>query len=190
MKKANLLVAALLVMSFAGGCGNTNQNTDATPTTTTQQTQKTPLDIAYEKFEKVPMRASYDQVKQILGVDGVSTASNTIGNLTTEAFNFNVNGIRIYVQFQNGELSMKQIIGGYLCNKKITLDQYNKIQNGMTYDQVKQIFDCDGSLNAVHQYSNGDKSMHVIWRNESGSYATITFDANGNVKMKMQAGLH
>ena len=188
MRKANLLVAALMVgMSVISGCGNTNQQAS---TTTIEQTQKTPLDVAYEKFEKIQMRSNYEQVKQILGVEGTTTASNTIGNLTTEAFDFNVNGIHMYLQFQNGELSSKQIHGGYNASKKITLDEYNKVQVGMTYDEVKQIFDCDGCMTSTTQYSTGDKFVHVIWRNESGSHATIQFNGNGVVTMKMQGGLH
>ena len=186
MKKANLLVAALLVMSFAGGCGNTNQNTD-----TTQQTQQTQVvQTAYDKFEKVPMRATYDQVKQILGVDGQPVASNTIGNVTTESFNFFVGSDRIYMTFQNGKLSTKQVFTVKPCDKKITLDQFNKIQMGMTYDQVKQILGCDGVVWMQTQYSYGYASKSMVWLNNNGEDARIGFDNNGVVKSKVQRGLH
>ena len=164
-------------------------NTDK-PVATQEQQQKAPLDVAYEKFENVQMRSSYDQVKQVLGVEGTPTASNTIGNLTTEGYDFNVNGVHMRLQFQNGELSSKHINGGHNASKKVTLENYNKVQVGMTYDQVKQIFDCDGSLSSVQQYSSGTKFVFVMWRNASGSFATIQFDGAGNVKGKVQAGLH
>lgn len=187
MKMNKLAMAIMLGIGvMVNGCGNVN--TDK-PVVTQEQQQKSPIDVAYEKFENVQMRSSYDQVKQVLGVEGVPTASNTIGNLTTEGYDFNVNGIRMHLTFQNGELSMKHINGGHNASKKVTLEQYNKIQSGMTYDQVKQIFECDGSLNSVHQYSSGTKFVFVMWRNAAGSHATIQFDGNGNVKGKVQGGL-
>ncbi len=64
--------------------------------------------------------------------------------------------------------------------KMLTLEKYNKVQVGMTYDQVKQIFECDGALSSVQQYSSGTKFVFVMWRNAGGSFATIQFDGNGN----------
>lgn len=187
MKMNKLAVAIMLGIGvMVNGCGNVN--TDK-PVATQEQQQKSPIDVAYEKFQNVQMRSSYDQVKQVLGVEGTPAASNTIGNLTTEGYNFNVNGVHMHLQFQNGELSMKHINGGYNASKKVTLDQYNKVQVGMTYEQVKQIFDCDGSLNSVHQYRSGTKFVFVMWRNAEGSFATIQFDGNDNVKGKVQSGL-
>lgn len=187
MKMNKLAMAIMLGIGImVNGCGNVN--TDK-PVATQEQQQKSPIDVAYEKFEKVQMRSSYDQVKQVLGVEGTPTASNTIGNLTTEGYDFNVNGVHMRLMFQNGELSMKYIHGSYKASKKITLEKYNKVQIGMTYEQVKQIFDCDGSLNAVHQYSSGTKSVVMMWCNADGSHATIKFDGNGNVKGTAQSGL-
>lgn len=189
MKNIKTLTAAILLGMglLVGGCGNVN--TDK-PAVTQEQQQKTPLDVAYKKFVNIQMRSSYDQVKQVLGVEGTPTASNTIGDLTTEGYDFNVNGVHMHLQFQNGELSMKHINGGYNASKKVTLEQYNKVQVGMTYEQVKQIFGCNGSLNDVQQYTSGTKFVFVMWRNADGTYATIQFDGNGNVKGKSQAGLH
>lgn len=188
MKNVKVLATVILlgIGLMMGGCGSQQ---DTPHLVQQEQQQKTPTDVAYEKFENIQMRSSYDQVKQILGVEGKQTASNTIGSLTTEGYDFNVNGVRIHLQFQNGELSMKHINGGYNASKKVTLEKYNKVQVGMTYDQVKQIFECDGSLSSVQQYSSGTKFVFVMWRNASGIFATIQFDGDGNVKGKVQVGL-
>lgn len=192
MKNVKTLTATILIGMglLVGGCGN-NQTTDTNkPVVTQEQQQKKPIDIAYEKFIDIKMRSSYDQVKQLLGVDGVPTASNTIGNLTTEGYNFKVNGIVINVQFQNGELSSKQFHGGYYTSENVTLEQYNKIQQGMTYEQVKEVFDCEGVCTSKQQYSNGDAYIHMTWRNKAGGFAMITFNGNAVVTGKSQGGLH
>lgn len=187
MKNVKVLASAILlgIGLMMGGCGSQQD----TPNLVQQEQQKTPIDVAYEKFENVQMRSSYDQVKQILGVEGKPTASNTFDGLTTEGYDFNVNGVHMHLTFQNGELSTKHISGGYNASKKVTLEKYNKVQVSMTYDKVKQIFGCDGSLSSVQQYSSGTKFVFVMWRNASGSFVTIQFDGDGNVIGKMQGGL-
>lgn len=190
MKKSmKIAIGVIMGCMVINGCMSSSTLKESEPVMQQEQ-QKTQSDIAYEKFENVQMRSSYDQVKQVLGVEGTPTASNTIGNLTTEGYDFNVNGVRMHLQFQNGELSTKHINSGYNASKKVTLEKYNKVQVGMTYDQVKQIFECDGFLSSVQQYSSGTKFVFVMWRNASGGFATIQFDGNGNVKGKVQAGLH
>lgn len=191
MKKSmKIAIGVIMGCMVINGCMSNNTPNENKPAVQQEQQQKTSTDVAYEKFENIQMRSSYDQVKQILGVEGTPTASNTIGNLTTEGYDFNVNGVRIHLTFQNGELSTKQIYGGHNASKKVTLENYNKVQVGMTYEQVKQIFECDGSLSSVQQYSSGTKFVFVMWRNASGSFATIQFDGDGNVKGKVQGGLH
>lgn len=191
MKKSmKIAIGVIMGCMVINGCMSNSTLKESKPVAQQEQQQKTQSDIAYEKFENVQMRSSYDQVKQVLGVEGTPTSSNTIGNLTTEGYDFNVNGVHMRLQFQNGELSMKHINGGHKASKNVTLEKYNKVQVGMKYDQVKQIFECDGSLSSVQQYSSGTKFVFVMWRNAGGSFATIQFDGNGNVKGKVQAGLH
>lgn len=185
MKKSmKIAVGVIMGCMVINGCMSDNILNENKPAVQQEQTN-----VAYEKFENIQMRSSYDQVKQILGVEGTPTASNTIGELTTEGYDFNVNDVRIHLIFQNGELSTKHIEGGHNASKKVTLENYNKVQVGMTYEQVKQIFECDGSLSDVQQYSSGTKCVFMMWRNTSGSFATIQFDGDGNVKGKTQAGL-
>lgn len=191
MKKSmKIAIGIIMGCMVINGCMSNSTLKESKPVVQQEQQQKTQSDIAYEKFENVQMRSSYDQVKQVLGVEGTPTASNTIGNLNTEGYDFNVNGVHMHLQFQNGELSMKHINGGHNASKNVTLEKYNKVQAGMTYDQVKQIFECDGFLSSVQQYSSGTKFVFVMWRNASGSFATIQFDGDSNVKGKVQAGLH
>lgn len=188
MKKSmKIAIGVIMGCMVINGCISNNTPKENKPVVQQEQTQKSP---ARDKFEQIPMRATYDQVKQILNVEGQPVASNTIGNITTESYNFMVNGKRLYLTFQNGELSHKQCFEVMYCASKITLEQYNKIQQGMTYDQVKQIFGCDGELFSQTQFSHGYASKGMVWLNKNGEDARIGFDANGYVNHKMQRGLH
>lgn len=183
MKK--LAVAIMLGIGvMVSGCDNQQsvQNT-------TTQSQQTQTQIIHEKFVNIPMRATYDQVKATFGVDGKPVASNQISNVTTESYKFIVNGERFYMTFQNGELSTKQCFKVGCCVNKITLEQFNKIQMGMTYEQVAQIFGDAGDLESQTQYTHGYKSSIMTWMNKDGSNARITFDKSGTVKVKVQVRL-
>ena len=69
-----------------------------------------------------------------------------------------------------------------------TLDIFNSIQNGMTYDEVKSLVGCDGTLSTESSY--GDSSMQIYyWYAENGiSNMTISF-TNNEVSAKSQIGL-
>lgn len=71
----------------------------------------------------------------------------------------------------------------------ITLDEFNRIQNGMTYDQVVNIIGGKGTL----QSSAGDgqyKTEMYMWEGEGGfgANANVTFQG-GKVEAKAQLGL-
>lgn len=71
---------------------------------------------------------------------------------------------------------------------KVTLENYNKIQSDMTYEQVKEILG-DGQENA----STEQKDLKIViksfqWVNKDGSNVQIMFE-NNKVDSKAQAGL-
>lgn len=73
----------------------------------------------------------------------------------------------------------------------ITLEEFNKIQTGMTYEQVKEIIGSDGTLTS--DVSIGDEKYHTqiySWYGNTitGANANVTFQ-NGKVIGKAQVGL-
>lgn len=72
--------------------------------------------------------------------------------------------------------------------EKMTLEKFNKIETGMTYQQVVDIIGEEGTLSTESSY--GSQSMKVYyWYASNGiSNATISF-MNGNVTAKSQIGL-
>ena len=71
---------------------------------------------------------------------------------------------------------------------KITLEQFNQIQTGMTYDQVKQILGSEGRLSTQTEIM-GIRSSLYTWMNSGGSNIVITFGSEGTVDSKSQFGL-
>jgi hypothetical protein len=63
------------------------------------------------------------------------------------------------------------------------MDKYNKINNGMTYDQVKQALG-EGQLMSQTELL-GSKSDIYTWINRNGSNMNVTFQG-GNVESKAQ----
>lgn len=72
----------------------------------------------------------------------------------------------------------------------ITLEKFNKIENGMNYDQVKKIIGCDGSLLSEAQITDDSiGSQMYYWYGKDGiSNANFTF-IEGKLKGKAQIGL-
>lgn len=73
-------------------------------------------------------------------------------------------------------------------NVKVTLEQYNQIKDGMTYDEVVEIFGGKESTSSESEVA-GIKSEIKTWNgNGTFSVATIGF-TNGEVSSKSQTGL-
>jgi len=76
---------------------------------------------------------------------------------------------------------------------KMTLEKYNKIENGMTYDQVKEIVGSDGEqLSEVGEKSSEFYTVMYSWAGSGslGANANFTFQGNPAVLIaKAQIGL-
>ncbi len=71
---------------------------------------------------------------------------------------------------------------------KITLEKFNQIENGMTYEEVVSIIGEEGTLSTESSYGNQTMRIYSWYASDGISNATITF-MNGNVKGKSQIGL-
>lgn len=71
----------------------------------------------------------------------------------------------------------------------ITIQEYNQIREGMTYDRVEEVVGGWGELVDRTEINENTISVYVWHENEtSDTYATITFE-NGRVIDKVQSGL-
>jgi hypothetical protein len=69
----------------------------------------------------------------------------------------------------------------------ITLDKFNRVQKGMTVEQVEKIFGVSGKVIAENTANNSVGKVYS-WKNPQGSNAIIEFK-DGQVVAKAQAGL-
>lgn len=193
-KKKGLLLAVVVFIGLSYACGHdSNQNTESKPSTSQSQEAKAPSksEVAYDKFENLPMGSSYEQVKNALGVEGTLTHENVIADIKTQSYDFVVDNAHMTLMFQNGSLNSKSIASlSFLkpSGSKITLDQFNQIQAGMTYDQVKQILGSEGRLSTQTEIMGVQSSLYT-WMNLGGSNIVITFGGDGTVDSKTQMGL-
>lgn len=193
MKKKTIGIAVCVLIAL-GIIGNMNKSDDpgkASAGTQQQEQQKeSPEMQTYQKYVALPMGSSYDAVKSALGADGKLQHENDVAGIKTQSYEFKVGGAIINAMFQNGELTSKAM--GSLAffrqnGDKITLEQFNQVQTGMSYDQVKEIFKRDGALQSETSISGAENKLYS-WINNDGSNAIITF-GNGSVDSKTQANL-
>lgn len=111
--------------------------------------------------------------------------------MKTQSYDFVVDNAHMALMFQNGALNSKSIASLSFLKpngSKITLDQFNQIQAGMTYDQVKQILGSEGRLSTQTEIM-GMRSSLYTWMNSGGSNIVITFGSEGTVDSETQFGL-
>lgn len=85
--------------------------------------------------------------------------------------------------------TQKAISGVEDPSEYITLDEYNKIDTGMTYDEVREIVGSDGTVSSQVEM-NGYNVVIITWYGNglAGSNANVTF-TNDSVSAKAQVGL-
>ena len=194
-----ILAALVLVLGtgiFLGGCGSSSgddSKSAETETTTDSSASSSSSDedggtseatITPEQFEQIENGMTYDEVTDLVGSEG-EKQSESNGKVT---YNWRgEDGGTVSVIFDNGQVTTKSQFGLLDSTDTATMDKYNQVQEGMTYDEVKEIMGSDGELMS----STGDSSSGTqvyIWYSEGGGTATVSF-SGGVVTMKAQSGL-
>ena len=83
----------------------------------------------------------------------------------------------------------KSVSGVSNSSEYITKDEYNQIETGMTYKEVKQIIGSEGSLTSTVTANDITVEIYTWYGNgTAGSNANVTF-TNDSVTGKAQVGL-
>lgn len=180
-----VLVVILLIIIIPKG-GNSSSSTPTskpasgqTSTAATKDNKK----YSYDKFMKVSMGMTYEQVKSILGA-GTEDSSSGSGDTKAVSYTWkNDDGGNISVMLQGDKVTNKAQADLQSMDAKVTLDKYNKIKNGMTYDQAKTILG-EGQLTSETEIM-GTKDQIYDWINFDGANMNVTFE-NGKVDSKAQ----
>ena len=200
-KRGLIFLVAFIICGFIGMAINpqpaspASQQTQQTQQSTEmaskpkEQTSSKEFD-AYKKFVSIPMGSDYDTVKNTLGVNGQLKHENEIAGIKSQAYEFKIGSAIAMMTFQTGRLTSKAMdsLSFYKQKgEKITMAEFNQIQIGMSYEQVKEIFKRDGLLKSETNIM-GTGSRLISWINSDGSNAIITFGPNG-VDSKTQTNL-
>lgn len=95
----------------------------------------------------------------------------------------------IVFALQMDSFTQKSISGVDNESEYITLEEYNQIETGMTYEQVVEIIGSSGTLSTESNVADINTKIYTWYGNGSaGSNANVTF-VNNSVQIKGQVGL-
>lgn len=185
------VLVIVIIVATTGGKGKPGNEGESTATNSSQdnenkKTKKEETKVNYENFLSINMGMTYEEVVAILG-EGEETTSTSIGDTTTKIYSWKGKGIsNSNVTVQNDSVVGKAQAGLNKKDANITLEKYESITDGMTYEQVKEIIG-EGEISSQTKVLD----MEVIiysYVNKNGSSANFTFN-NDSLKLKAQFGL-
>lgn len=148
--------------------------------------------INAEKFDQIQNGMSYDEVVSIIGEDGTNISESELADIKTQIYEWQSHSGwgSANITFQNGIVINKAQFGvSSGDNIKITMDQYNSIETGMSYDEVVALLGGEGTLLSDTEIA-GSTSQIYMWEGTSlGSNADVTF-LDGKVAAKAQTELN
>lgn len=186
------IITAVLVVVIIGGAaaaagGNKDGNTTANNSKSTSSAPKEEkTKVTYDNFLKIKMGDKYETVKALIG-DGKEASSSEVGGVKTVMYEWNGAGLsNMNVTIQNGVVATKAQVGLMSMDAKVTLDKYNQIKEGMTYEQIKAVL---GEGQVMSQTKILDvQSIMYEWINKDGSNMNGTFTGD-KLQMKAQFNL-
>lgn len=192
MMKKKLIFSAALVLSLGlAGCGETTTKVDSTNDSKQEASApaaKAEGKLTEEKFKQIKDGMTYEEVVKIIGAEGtIMSETGSAGEPHhTVMYEFETDGVMSSstMMFQGGKLINKAQFGVETSDIEITLEQFNKLENGMTKVQV---FDILGGEGAVLSES-GDIVMYTYNGKSLGGNASLMFQG-GKLMNKTQLGL-
>lgn len=182
-----ILIVILVFIGF-GVAGSKSGSNGGTSTTTTAGSK-----INQKNFDKIQISesngTSREDVEKMFGKKPSSTSTQSIQGTQADMaiWNGTALGSTVTVGFVNGHATSKGI-SGLPHGKKITSDQFNAINNGMSKDDVQKAL----GKPFGRTYSSVGGQSAEMWqyngKGDLGSNLVITF-TNGTVSGKSQAGL-
>lgn len=181
-----------IIMVGAIGCSNGNSNNQTSkdtskPTAAEQKKEDiTETKINYQNFINIKMGMKYSDVVKTLG-EGREQSSSEVSGIKTAIYAWNGAGLsNMNVTIQNGIVTGKAQAGLKETNAKVTLEKYNTIKEGMTYDQVKAVLG-EGEITSQTKLMDMEGIMYS-WINRDGSNIGCMF-TNGKMDSKAQFNL-
>lgn len=195
------LIVLIAILGSMGDSENSTKENEDKPVTETpkdsgakQETtapaakEDTSGKLTEEKFKQIKDGMTYEEVTKIVGAEGkvISETGSTGDPYHTIMYEFETDGIlsSSTMMFQGGKLTNKAQFGVETSDVEITLEQFNKIENGMTKDQVFEILGGEGAVIS----ESGDTVMYSYNGTSFGGNASLMFQG-GKLRNKSQMGL-
>ncbi len=152
--------------------------------------------LTEEKFNQIKSGMTYEEVKNIIGSEGsvVSESGDKGTEFHTVIYEWETDGIfsNANFTFQGDKLMNKSQIGVTdSSGATVTKEEFDKISNGMTYEQIVEIIGGEGDI-LSESGNEGDQFHTVIYmyngEGDLGANANFTFQG-GKLQNKTQMGL-
>jgi len=183
------IIALLVLGGIIGAISGSNDN-DSSTSTSSNKTIKTE-GLTYQKFVDLQMGITVEDVNKIIGTEGELESSNKFGDIETKSYRWHDGMSNMGCMFQNGKMVSKSMADfSSLVNiegKDITLEQFNNIQMGSSYEDVCKTVGREGFLSSQVNIIGQESTMYT-WMNKGGGNFNVTF-SNGAASMKSQFGL-
>lgn len=183
--------ADLMSSTSSSSTQATSKKKDAEKTDTPKtDTQDAATAITEDKFNQIQSGMTYEQVKGIIGTDGENISEMDIAGTKTIMYQWDSDSWgNAIITFQNDQVTDKSQVGiSKGDDVQVTMDMYNQVTTGMTYDQVKAIFGGEGSVLSDSTIADTREQIYDWYGKSLGSSCSISF-SNGAVSSKSQAGL-
>ena len=179
------------IISAIGGGGSSSMSTSSSSSSAAQEEKVKTDGLTYEKFVSLQMGATVEDVNKIIGKEGTLDHQNQVGDIETKSYSWHDGLANMTCMFQNGKMVSKAMASFSdlvkIQGDDITLDQFNQIQMGTSYEDVSKILGREGLLSAQTSIV-GQESTIYTWMNKGGANLSVTFQ-NGAATMKNQIGL-
>ena len=159
MKRVFILTALFLLMLMLSGCNSGTSSISATPTPTPTPTA-TPTPTPTLSPTPTPTPAPVQ--KQQNTQQSYNTGNTASGNTYTN---------------------------GYVTTNTLSLEKYNKLQNGMSYEQVANILGSKGNLVSSSDIA-GITTLSYGWYSQYGVPMVCVVFQNGKAASMYQIGLN
>ena len=196
-----VIIAIVIIAAITGG-NDDSTSSSANSDTTLQKnnisseqsntaTEKESTGLTEENYDSIETGMTYDEVVNIIGEDGTNISESEVAGIKTVIYEWTASDGwgNATITFQDDAVINKAQFGVSSGDDvEITMEQYNSIETGMTYDEVVEILGGEGTLLSDTEIS-GMTSQVYMWSGTSlGANANITF-SDGKVMAKAQVGL-
>lgn len=200
-KKVWFWVLAILAIIVIGGAVGGGSDPDTSSTTESRSnrpnnkvvTQKNALRKAFDNITVGDLMnhgdggTTLDTVEKTLGKPS-TTSMQDVQGVQTKSCIWTKDGVTITVEF-NGNQAVSKGITGFKFSRapKFTLDAYNSLEDGSSYDDVVSKYGEPDGLNEM--IVGGEKSVAATWiTGTKGGTITLEF-TNDSLVSKTQSGL-